>query len=274
MGCRALVKQVPGRRFLRCVHCLCSEHSRCSVHDEKQWCVPRGTWQRSKNVMSLNVSARSPLVLKLDGACFAARRMSHSFRALSNRSEAHEFWTQIEQCSCDDAEGGASSTLLASSPDCAKGSGSMVDRSLLSMILSAAGPEPAYRFVCLCLGSTLLFCSFLFLSFPYLLSFFTFFLPFSIYVYTSNDLHISLSLGIWTKRYICTYLYIYIYIQLCHTLPIYLPICLSICPPICLYPSKWEFFTQFQNLPISIHVYLYLSIQQVYIRLHLPEHTT
>ena len=38
------------------------------------------------NVMSPKVSARSPLVLLRDGACFAAWQTSHSLRILSVRS--------------------------------------------------------------------------------------------------------------------------------------------------------------------------------------------
>ena len=38
------------------------------------------------NVMSMNVSARNPLVLLLYAACFAAWQTSHSLRILSNRS--------------------------------------------------------------------------------------------------------------------------------------------------------------------------------------------
>ena len=40
----------------------------------------------TNNVMSPIVSARSPLVLLLDGVCFAAWQTSHSLRILPNRS--------------------------------------------------------------------------------------------------------------------------------------------------------------------------------------------
>ena len=78
-------------------------------------------------------------------------------RRLVLASEEHRFRIEINQYSCDGAEGGDSSALPAltiaggvclrqadvgSSADGAVGSGSMVDRPFLSTILSAADPEP------------------------------------------------------------------------------------------------------------------------------------
>ena len=116
----------------------------CSIQDDKHNDVFSGS---SLNAMSPNVSARSPLVLLLDGACFAAWQASHSLRMFPKR-----FW-QVKRTSSESKLVGIhvmmlEVELLSTLLDWTVADGFCLRQveamwPFILVVLSAADPEPA-----------------------------------------------------------------------------------------------------------------------------------